>query len=133
MPLALIRRRPPIILQPQALQALLALLAEGIAVVLPHGGGDFGAGSAGRGAGGGRGGRAVGFHLLGEVGEAVPFGLPVGFDGVGVVLLLRVFVRAFVEELRVYFHEEFHGVVDHAVDGSGSVLVGSAGGGEEGC
>ena len=117
-----------IILQPQALHALLAFAAQGIAVVLSHGGCDFGAPASVAGVGDGGwayGGScgAVGFHLLGELGEAVPFRLAVGFDRVGVVLLLRVFVRAFVEELRVYFHEEFHCVVDHAVDCSGVVLV----------
>ena len=59
---------------------------------------------------------AVRFHLLGELAEAVPFRLSIRFDGLGVILLLRVFVRAFVEQLRVHFHEELHRVVDHAVD-----------------
>lgn len=35
--------------------------------------------------------------------------------------MFGVVVGAVVEELRVDFHEEFHGVVDHAVDCSGVV------------
>lgn len=34
------------------------------------------------------------------------------------VLLLGIFVGALIEKLRIDFHEHFHGVVYHAVDGS---------------
>ena len=40
------------------------------------------------------------------------------FALVRVVLVLREFVRAFVEELRVDLHEHLHRVVNHAVDRS---------------
>lgn len=55
------------------------------------------------------------------VGEGFPFVFSSELACFGVVLVFGVVVRAVVEELRVDFHEEFHGVVDHAVDCSGVV------------
>ena len=123
MPLPLIVLWPPlaIVLQPQPFHALLALLAQGICIVLSHWACDFGARLAAV-AGVGCGWRSasrrvsVGLHLFGELAEAVPFRLSIGFHCVRVVLLLRVLVRALVEELWIDFHEEFHCVVHHAVN-----------------
>lgn len=61
---------------------------------------------------------AVLLHLLSQLTESVPLGLSVGLDCLEVVLLLCVFVRAFVKQLWVYFHEKLHRIVHHAVDSS---------------
>ena len=50
--------------------------------------------------------------------ELSPLGLSGFFSLVGAILQLVVVVRAVVEKLRIDFHEELHGVVDHPMDRS---------------
>lgn len=60
----------------------------------------------------------VGLLRLGDFGELFPPFKSVLFLLLGCSLLFGVLVRAVVEELGVDFHEEFHGVIYHTVDGS---------------
>lgn len=56
--------------------------------------------------------------LVGHLRNGCPSSLTVRLPSRGAVLLLGIFMRAVVEQLGIDFHEEFHGIVNHAVDGS---------------
>ena len=61
-------------------------------------------------------------HFVGLFVEFVPFGFSGLFSFVGAILEFIVVVRAVVKELGIYLHEKFHGVINHAVNGSGPVV-----------
>jgi len=60
--------------------------------------------------------------LIGLFAECCPFALSQRLPFSRTVLLLRVVVRTVVEKLWVDFHEELHGIVHHAVNGSTRVV-----------